>query len=174
MKAIQISIFCLLFIVSNHANGYAQEEAKSYSAKLLKVMNFDVDNNAVTSISTINSSMIDALKKKEKDTNLLAFLNELTFLRIISIKNTANYCNEAIEIVKKMEKYEEILNLQEKQQHIIIAAIDKTAENKAKEIVLINCDTNSLTIVDLMGNISIGTLGDLSSSIQKAMKNIKK
>ncbi len=167
---------CCLTAIAQNAPGQVRE-AQSYSARFMQKA--DMESEDITaSVATVNASMIDALKKKEKDTALLAFLNELHFLRVITVKTSTeqmqHYWNKALEVLKQTGTYEELLNIQQQQQRVIIAAINKTNTNKAQEIVLISCDNKGLSIVDLLGNISIGTLGELSDAVQKAMQNLKK
>ena len=165
--ALIVSIFCI-------STGTAQ----NFSTRFLK----SADKKGM-SIVSVNSSMIEALKKNEKDKDLLAFLNELTFLRVITIddaKNAATYYCTAVSLLKKDENYEELFSTEVTQlfpsveQKVIIAALGKAdKQDKAPEIVLISyqkCQKNvSLTIVNITGNITISELDRLTKSIQKSM-----
>jgi len=160
MKTILTGVTALLLLLGSHQSGWGQ----NFSETFLK----QVHDKSKVSIVTINGSMIEALKKGETNKELLAFLNELSFLQIITLpsnaKNFANwYCNKAMEQVKNYAQGEELLRIKDGNRQTLLVAFDKTAGNKAGEIVFINCEDNMLIIINIKGNISIGNLGKLSS-----------
>jgi len=113
----------------------------------------------------------------------------LSFLRVITINETYfqvgkviaftadvnSYCDIAVGQVREYAQGEELLSINDEKQQTLLIAFDKTSDNKASEIVFINCDEKTLTIVNITGNISIGNLGKLSSlshSIKKSTQNL--
>jgi hypothetical protein len=130
--------------------------------------------SAVLSVVTVNASMIDAMKEKETDKELVAFLAELQFLRVITINKStsvvATYCREALTLLKNTGGYQELVAIEKGDQQIRIVAFPGSEKNKAQEIVLISCVQNNLTLVDITGHISIDKLGNLSRSIKKSMQ----
>jgi hypothetical protein len=155
-------IISVFFISTGNAQNFSTQFLTSAGKKEMSVV-------------TINSSMIESLKKNEKNNDLLAFLNELDFLRIISIddaKNAATCYSNAVSSLKKSENYEELLSIEENGQKVIIAALGKLDKYKTKEIVLLSYQENRLTIVNITGNITISELGKLAESIKKSIKKI--
>jgi hypothetical protein len=181
MKRILTVITGLLLLLGCSTAGWGQ----NFSTEFLKHV-----PKKHASVATVNKSMIEALKKEETNKELLAFLSELSFLRIITIHATVykigkvtfvkdevdSYCDTAVRQVREYAQGDELLNINDETQQSLLIAFHKTADNKAGEIVFIHCDDNmTLTIVNITGNISIGNLGKLSSlsqSIKKSTKNL--
>ena len=171
MKRILIGMITLLLLLGSSVTGRGQ----CFSMEFLKQV-----PQKIISVATVSGSMIEALKKKETNAELLAFLNELSFLQIITISTTFamqtdEYCRRAMEQVRNCAQGEELLSIKDGQRQTLLMAFNKTAGNKAGEIVFINCDGNTLTIVNITGNISINNLGKLSSlsrSIKESTKNL--
>jgi|GEM_PF-2395597 len=177
MKRIFTGIIALLLLPASVGLG------QNFSEKFLEHV-----PKKIVSVATVNSSMIEALKKGETGEELLSFLNELSFLRIITVnkqtKRTINinptpnanyYCDMVMSQVKQYAKGEELLSITDGQHQTLLIAFNKTADNKVGEIVFINCDEDTLTIVNITGNISISKLGNLnklSKSIKKSSKNL--
>jgi hypothetical protein len=170
MKRILIGMITLLLLLGSSVTGRGQ----CFSTKFLEEI-----QRKYVSIATVNSSMIEVLKKGETNEELLAFLNELSFLQIITISTTFamqtdEYCHRAMEQVRNCAQGEELLSIKDGQRQTLLMAFDKTAGNKAGEIVFINCDGNTLTIVNITGNISINNLGKLSSLSRSIKESTKK
>ncbi|MDR0295423.1 MAG: DUF4252 domain-containing protein [Prevotellaceae bacterium] len=167
MKKILTGIIALLLLLGSSKAGWGQNFSEKFLEHIPK-------KTAI--VATVNSSMIEALKKWEVDEELQAFLNELSFLRIITIPTSADinldsYCIKVREQVKKHGQGEELLSINDKQRQTLLMIFDKTANNKAGEIVFINCDESVLVIINITGNISIGNLGQLSN-LSKSFKKL--
>lgn len=158
MKRILIGVTALLMLLGSSQAVWGQNFSEKFLEQVPK---------SIVSTVTVNSSMIELLKKRETNKDLLTFLSELSFLQIITVTSpflSANdYCNKAMEQVKNYAQGEELLRIKDRQQRTLLVAFDKMDGNKAGEIIFINCDGDTLTIVNIKGTISIGNLGKLSS-----------
>jgi len=174
MKRILTCIITLLLLGSG-ITGWGQNFSDKFLEQIPK---------KIVSVATVNSSMIEALKKGETNEKLLSFLNELSFLRIITVDKQSKrvitinttpdanyYCDMAMTLARQYGKGEELLGITNGEHQTSLVVFNKTADNKAGEIVFINCDEDMLTIVNIMGNISIGNLGQLSK-LSKSFKNL--
>ncbi len=166
IKILQAGIICLSFILGSYTAGHAQNFSEKFT---------EAAGSKITSVATVNAELINMLKKKETNNQLQAFLNELSLLKVITMKNDAgtikNYCDVAQSLLQKND-YQELFVLQENKQQVKIAVRGKTAQNKAGEIVMLVCQEEQLTVVDLVGNITIDKIGDLAASIRKSMLNL--
>jgi len=163
MKTILTGIMTLLLLLGSSSVSWSQ----NFSEKFLEGV-----PPKIASVATVNSSMIELLKQWEIDEDMLNFLNEFSFLRIITIPKSANsYCEKAKKLIKEYGKSEELLSINSGKQQTLLLVFNKKANNKAGEIVFINCDDDTLTIVNITGNISIDNLGKLNS-LSKSIKNL--
>jgi len=179
MKRKLTGLILLLLLLGNSMTGWGQNFSAQFLERVPKKM---------VSVATVNSSMIETLKKGESHKELLSFLNELSFLRVITINTQTKrvvtigptldanyYCDMAITQARQYAQGEELLSSSDNLRQTFLFAFNKTADNKFGEILFINCDDDILTIVNLTGSISINKLGDLSklsNSIKKSTKNL--
>lgn len=160
----------LFFIILLSTVSYLPTAAQNFSTRFLE----NVNSNSL-SVVTVNASMIEAMKSQISDKKLLAFFDELDFLRVITVKKNRTdaeiYYGASIAMIKNIKGFQSLVSSQDGINRLEIMMLP-TAQGKAKEIVLISYDTNNLTIVNITGNINIGKMSDLSSSLRKAFPNI--
>jgi hypothetical protein len=139
--------------------------AQNFSTQFL-----DSINRQDVSVATVNSAMIETLRRREQNPDIQAFLSELNFLRIISADNPRNAAalyENAISLLRKNEDFEELLSMEEGRQRVVIAALSKSEENRTAEVVMISYINNaSLTIVNITGSIDISDLSQLAATIR--------
>ncbi len=165
-KIIRGVLLCLMLIGS-----HTLAQAQRFSDKFMEVA-----ESKVTSMVTVNGEVINVLKKKEADPGLRAFLNELTFLCVITMekdaKTISTYYDMAQSLLKNGKGYESLLWLKEGDQQVLIAVLGRDERNKAKEIVMLSINGEQFTVVDLTGSITVDKLSTLAASIKKSMQNL--
>ena len=138
--------------------------AQNYSTQLLETV-----NQRDVSVVTINSSMIESLRRREANRDVQAFLSDLNFLRIMTVdnpRNAAAFYQTAISLVRENNDFEELLSMEEGRQRVVIVALTPE-NNRTPEIVMISHINNaSLTIVNITGNIGISDLSQLATTIR--------
>jgi len=166
-------IICTICITA----GYAQ----NFSTELLTTV-----NQRDVSVVTVNQSMIETLRRREQNREVQAFLNDLNFLRIISSDNPRNAVRlyeNAVSALQNNPDFEELLSMEEGRQRVKILALNPQ-NNRTREIVMISyisnttvgmggiglgvtvANTASLTIVNITGDIDIGDLSQLATTIR--------
>ncbi len=166
MKILRTGITCLSLMIGCHATGIAQNFSDKFT---------EAAGEKITSVATVNAELLNLLKQKETNSQLQAFLNELSLLKVVTMKNDAGtiriYCDVAQSLLKN-NGYQELFVFQENKQLVRIAVQGKTADNKAGEIVMLVCHEEQLTVVDILGNITIDKMNELAASIRKSMLNL--
>ena len=149
-------ILCLICIATANAQNFSTDYLNSVNQRGLSVV-------------TVNSSMIESLRRREQNREVQAFLSDLTFLRIMSVdnpRNAAAFHETAVSLLAENENFEELLSMEEGRQRVVIAALNPQ-NNRTSEIVMISYINNvSLTIVNITGNIDISDLSQLATTVR--------
>jgi predicted neuraminidase len=113
--------------------------------------------------------MIESLRRREQRKEVQAFLNELDFLRIMTVdnpRNAAAFHETAVSLLRKNNDFEDLLSMEEGKQRVLIVALTPQ-NNRTTEVVMISYINNaSLTVVNITGNIDISDLSQLATIIR--------
>lgn len=155
----------LFLVILLLAVSYQPAAAQNFSTRFLETVNSDN-----MSVVTVNASMIDAMKTQTDDKKLLAFFDELDFVRVITVtKDALIHYGVSLAMLKNSEDFNSLVSSQDGINLLHIMALP-AAQGRAKEIVLVSYDIKTLTIVNITGNINIRSLGDLSAALRKSFQ----
>ena len=155
----------LFLVILLLAVSYQPAAAQNFSTRFLETVNSDN-----MSVVTVNASMIDAMKTQTDDKKLLAFFDELDFVRVITVtKDALIHYGVSLAMLKNSEDFNSLVSSQDGINLLHIMALP-AAQGRAKEIVLVSYDIKTLTIVNITGNINIRSLGDLSTALRKSFQ----
>jgi hypothetical protein len=164
-----ILIICIICISTANAQNFSTEFLNSINQRNVSVEFLGLVTQRNVSVTTINSSMIESLRRREQNREVQAFLSELDFLRIMTVNNPRNvaaFHETAISLLRKNKDFEELLSMEEGRQQVLIVALTPK-NNRTAEVVMINNISNaSLTIVNITGNIDISDLSQLATTIR--------
>ena len=168
-KRFIILTFGFICTFAANAQNFSTEFLNSINQRKVSVEFLGLVTQRNISVTTINSSMIESLRRREQNKEVQAFLSELTFLRVMTVdnpKNTVAFHETALSLLRKNKDFEELLSREEGKQQILIVALTPK-NNRTSEVVMIsNINNASLTIVNITGNIDISDLSQLATTIR--------
>jgi hypothetical protein len=156
-------------VLTQNAQNFSTELLNSVDQRRTSVEFLGLVTRQNVSVVTVNSSMIESLRRREQNREVQAFLSELDFLRIMTVdnpRNAAAFYQTAISLIGKNADFEELLSMKEGRQRVVIVA-QAPENNRTSEIVMISYIHNaSLTIVNITGDIDISDLSQLATTIR--------
>jgi hypothetical protein len=162
-------IICIACISTAYAQNFSTEFLSSINQRRTSPEFFGIVTQRNISVVTVNSSMIESLRRREQNREVQAFLSELDFLRIMTVdnpRNAAAFHTTALTLLSEKTDFEELLSIEEGRQQVLIKALTPE-NNRTPEIVMISYIHNaSLTIVNITGNVDISDLSQLATTIR--------
>lgn len=159
-------ILCIICISTANAQNFSTDFINSIKQRKVSVEFLGLVTQRNISVVTVNSSMLESLRRREQNQKVQDFLSELTFLRIMTVDNPQNviaFHETALSLLSKNKDFEELLSKEEGRQQILIVALTPK-NNRTNEVVMIsNINDTSLTIVNITGNIDISDLSQFAT-----------